>query len=274
MSPSVTEGLSFCNYIWCYHVVKPSLCIVIGKMKTAIFLHGFCENGSMWDRVKNFLSITGHQVFAPDLPGFGSNNNPVDSIGQMADFVYQFIQTNHIQNPVIFGHSMGGYIALDFVSRYPKLASGIGLIHSHAAADSADKIANRQKLIAFIQQHGPKAFLKQFAQQLLNPKKHNTGLEQQAFDLVSKTQSEGIIAASQAMIDRKDFTAELKNIDLPMLWLVGEEDSFIDFDQVIEQACSCQRSMLEIMPEVGHLGMYENPELTHEIILKYLEWVE
>ena len=57
---------------------------------------------------------------------------------------------------------MGGYIALEYISRYSNDVSGLGLFHSTATADSDEKKAERLKTIQFIEKHGTEAFIKNF----------------------------------------------------------------------------------------------------------------
>lgn len=242
-------------------------------MKHVLFIHGFCEHAGMWQEVVSTLPSKDYQFHSIDLPGFGTNNKSVDSISQMAAFVINYMDHHEVLSATVIGHSMGGYVALEVLENYPNRLDGVGLIHSHAAADGEVKKLNRQKLIDFVSKHGPGSVLKEFAKSLLPPTVDNADLQQKAYDLVKNTSTEAIVAASKAMIHRKSHLNTIQQTNLPLLWVIGKLDGFITFEEVVRQAASCNQAQLEILENTGHLCMYETPQKTVEVIQKYLSWV-
>ena len=91
--------------------------------------------------------------------------------------------------------------------------------------------------------------------------------------MVSNTRDESIIAASKAMINRKDHTVTISKFSKPILWIIGGLDTFVTIDSVVNQAVSCPQAQVEILDNVGHLCMYEVPEKTIQIIKTFLTWV-
>ncbi|MBK7434166.1 MAG: alpha/beta hydrolase [Chitinophagaceae bacterium] len=142
---------------------------VIGQGKPVLLIHGFGEDGSVWDHQVEFLKEH-YRLIIPDLPGSGrSELIPDMSIEGMAEMIKNLM--NHVaaeilptggdlEGAVLLGHSMGGYIALALVEKYPGLFSKFGLIHSSAFADSEEKRSARAKSISFIEEHGAYEFLK------------------------------------------------------------------------------------------------------------------
>ena len=63
---------------------------------------------------------------------------------------------------MLIGHSLGGYVALAMVEKRPDLFAGLGLFHSTAYADSAEKKQSRNKVIEFVNKNGAKAFTTNF----------------------------------------------------------------------------------------------------------------
>ncbi len=242
-------------------------------MADLVLLHGFCETSKMWEGTKDHLTDLGHRVFAVDLPGFGVNTKVVNSITEMADDVVGFCQENKLTTAIFLGHSLGGYVILDILSHYPSMVQAVGMIHSHAQSDDAFKIENRNKLINFVQEHGTAPFLKEFSKQLISAKTNSEAVLKQAYDLVKNTRSEGVIAASKAMINRSDYRMLLPTFNVPFLWLVGRDDSFIQFDEILTQAASCNMSMLKVLDNVGHLSLFENPTKAVSVITEFIDWV-
>lgn len=55
------------------------------------------------------------------------------TLEQMADDVRELINTQRIRKPHVFGHAAGGFVALQFALRHPKLVGGTTL---SASSDS------------------------------------------------------------------------------------------------------------------------------------------
>ena len=244
-------------------------------MANLVLLHGFCETSEMWsDTCVKFMS-DGHSVTCADLPGFGTNMHCESSMEEMANYVWKVLAQNDVVNPIILGHSMGGYVALEMLHQKPSEIKGIGLIHSHAAADSEEKKANRDKSISFVQKHGTKEFLDLFPNQLVAPHRvSDLALMNQVRSLTKNTSVEAIIAASKAMRDRKERISLLNSVETPILWLVGEQDNFVSVSEIYQQASQSRRSMLEVLPNVGHLSVFEDPQKFTNAVYKYISWVE
>ncbi|MFT5513000.1 MAG: pimeloyl-ACP methyl ester carboxylesterase [Bacteroidia bacterium] len=214
-----------------------------------------------------------YQCHAVDLPGFGENEQHAETIEDVAHFVFQFMDNNKIDKACVIGHSMGGYVALEMLHFNPLRIDAIGLVHSHAAVDAESKMENRRKLIAFIDKNGSEQFLKEFAKQLISPKQKEHGLRGQAFELVKLTSSESVISATKAMLIRKDHLATLST-NKPTLWIIGRNDTFMPYNEVLRQAQLSPNSVILTLKDVGHLCMYEAPQKTLEIVKDFLHKVE
>lgn len=242
-------------------------------MRHVIFLHGFCENRGMWSGLIKGLESLAYQFHAIDLPGFGGNEQYAETIEDMAHFVFQFMDHHKIDKACVIGHSMGGYVALEMLHINQSRIEAIGLVHSHAAVDVESKMENRQKLITFIDKNGPEQFLKEFAKQLVSHKQEQHGLSDQAYELVKFSASKAVISATKAMRNRKDHLPTLST-DKPTLWIIGRDDTFMPYNEVLRQAQLSPNSVIVTLKDVGHLCMYEAPKKTLEIVKGFLHKVE
>lgn len=76
-------------------------------------MHGYLSSGqSFFNQISHFSRD--FEVFAPDLVGFGSNQNMAYpySLDDYIDSVCEYMQENGIVNPFIVAHSFGGRIAI------------------------------------------------------------------------------------------------------------------------------------------------------------------
>lgn len=230
-----------------------------GAGKALIFIHGFPMHQAIWDDFGERF-IKSYNVITLDLPGFGKS--PIlpfpFSIDQVAGQVLHFITEKEIQNSVVVGHSLGGYVALSMIEKRPDLFSGIGLFHSTAYADSAEKKASREKVIDFVEKNGALAFTKNFIAPLFaNPQ--NKWIET-VKKIAGQSSEAAIIGYTQAMSTRYDQTKTLKNFKKPTLFLAGNQDVGIPVASIHEQATVCHYPEIHILQGVGHMAMFEKPD--------------
>ena len=131
-----------------------------GEGEVVVLIHGFAEDREIWSGIT--AALTDYRVIVPDLPGSGASalSQPL-SIESMAEAVTEILKSADIQQAVIIGHSMGGYIALAIAEKHAEMMKALGLFHSSAFADSEEKKNTRRKNIQFIRSHGSYEFLKQ-----------------------------------------------------------------------------------------------------------------
>src|SRR5262249_51418582 len=127
-----------------------------------VLLHGFIEEGVIWSGAAKSLSKN-YKVIVPDLEGFGNSPLKIEllSMEYYAGEVFDMLKKEGVKKCVLIGHSMGGYIALDFAEKFPQMLSGLGLVNSHCYEDTTAKKENRKKAIEFIRKHGSKPFVKE-----------------------------------------------------------------------------------------------------------------
>ncbi len=245
-----------------------------GQGPTLLFLHGFAESHKIWERQIVHFSAKGHSVLAIDLPGFGASDVwPDISIDEMAALVYELLYQENIHSCIVFGHSMGGYVALSLASQFPDCISGMGLIHSHPFADPEERRAARQKSIRFIQETGNVPYLKQlfptfFAAGFLQ--NHPEILDHLMAD-ASAFSDEGITAALAAMASRRDLSNVLEHIYQPVLFVLGLEDQLIPpTEAMLSQTALPDKAVIHLLDGIGHMVLYEAPEQLDQILEEFI----
>lgn len=225
-----------------------------------VFMHGFCENKSIWNDFKLSLSNQ-HTVYCIDLPGFG-NSRILDVEPKMEAYAKAVFDTIHklgINRAVFVGHSLGGYVALCLARLYPQAVLGMCLFHSTCYADSETKKENRNKVIDFVKENGSKAFAKTLFPTLFleaNLSKHQTWLEK-AIQEAAKISTQAIIDATIAMRDRSDETNTFAEANFPSFFIAGKQDKAVPLTDSIAQAHLPPQAHSLIIQDCAHMGMIE-----------------
>ena len=259
---------------------------VIGEGKPVLLLHGFGEDGEIWDKQVECLK-TRFRLIVPDLPGSGksgiiSREPGVGSqelavgMADYADLVKSILHEEKITECIMLGHSLGGYITLAFAEKYPASLNAFGLLHSSAFADSEEKKAARRKSNTFIKNNGAYEFLKASIPGLF---KASEGLE--STDRLNKPfealiergrnfSAEALIQYYEAMIARPDRTEVLKTFPGPILFIIGQHDNAVPFQQSLQQCYLPAISHVDILRNSAHMGMMEETDKVNEIISAFL----
>ena len=242
--------------------------IEFGSGKPIIFLHGFCATSELWTDFVQPLAA-GYRVILPDLPGFGNSPLPSEvSIDGIAALMQSWLREIKATNSVVIGHSLGGYAALAMAKSRPDDLAGLGLFHSTASADSEEKKANRKKIYEFVKINGASLFLDSFVPGLFF--KQEAELLDKYQKIAQQTETKTILDYTLAMHDRPSYEAVIQKIDVPTLFLAGEKDNLIPAAVSAAQAKAAKQSQLAIIPNVGHMGMLENPPAFLDPIVRFL----
>ena len=242
-----------------------------GSGAAVVLLHGFGEDGHIWDDVADALQS--YTLLIPDLPGTGASAAaPLIDMDGMAGTVRRMLDQEGINQTAILGHSMGGYIALAFAEKHPHRMTALGLIHSTAFADNEAKKETRKKGIAFIQEHGAAAFLETTVPNLfsLHTKAHHPQVMQPLLQGAHAFSEAALVHYYEAMMQRPDRTAVLKAATVPVLLLLGRHDTAVPPEDGLKQASMAPVTAVHLLEKSGHMGMLEQKEETQEIITNFL----
>jgi len=245
----------------------------IGSGKPVILVHGFGEDGNVWDKQIEFLKDKCHFI-VPDLPGSGKSEMIDDmSMEGMAEVLHSIIHEENIDTSSVIGHSMGGYITLALVESYWNHVNAFGLFHSSAFADSEEKKETRKKGIEFIKKNGAFEFLKTATPNLFSPnsKEQIPNCIVVFIESLRSFRSEALISYYEAMMKRPDRINVLKSSKNPVLFVAGEHDNAIPLNDILKQCHLPEKSYFHVLKKSGHLGMLEEPENSNRILKEFLQ---
>jgi len=91
-----------------------------------LFLHGWPQDGSAWDRVASLASGS-YRCLSIDLPGIGRSSlaSPNGDSSFLADILRDLVTTMRLTDLTIVGHDVGGMIAFSYVREYHDLRGAV-----------------------------------------------------------------------------------------------------------------------------------------------------
>jgi len=221
-----------------------------------------------------------HRIVRMDLPGYGLTGPFPDgdySMENYVKFLKSFLDEMEINRCALAGNSLGGGIAWRFAEKYPDRVEKLVLIDAsgYPYTSQSEPIAFEIAKIPVIK-NALKFITPRFVARssLENVYADNTLVTDDLVDRYFElTLREG---NRQAFIDRfareKDTTAyrSIPSIKTPTLILWGEADKLIPLQSAYRFHDDLPNDTLVILPNLGHVPMEENPAMSLESVLDFL----
>jgi 3-oxoadipate enol-lactonase len=245
-----------------------------GKGTPILLIHGYPLSKAMWDPQAKSLSQN-FRVITLDLRGHGESEAPLwlYTMDIFADDIRALLDHLSIDQVVLAGFSMGGYIALAFYRRYKNRVKALVLADTRAQADSPEGKQGRFKAAQTAHQQGAGAIADVMIPKLLTPQslQSRPDLVQNIRKIMTSTPVAGIVGDLMAMAERPDSVPLLSEIACPTLFLVGEQDSLTPPAEAKLMAEKIKKAQLEIIPAAGHLSNLEQPDHFNRAVRRFLE---
>jgi 3-oxoadipate enol-lactonase len=248
----------------------------VGPGPVVVLLHGFPFDNTMWEYQKGAIGSE-YRLLTPDLRGHGASPVPDGpyTIDGMADDVLETLDELQIIEPFVLGGlSMGGYVALSIVARFPHRLRGLILMDTRAGADAPEAARLRQETAREVERTGDIAPVVQgMLPRLFSPvsRDRRADLVARVQEQMIATSPQGIANTLRALASRPDRTAALGRIACPTLVLGGADDMISPPDEMQRLAEAIPGGRFVSIPEAGHLAPLENPEPANAAILEFLQ---
>jgi pimeloyl-ACP methyl ester carboxylesterase len=173
---------------------------------------------------------------------------------------------------VVVGMSMGGYVAFELCRRAPDRIRALVLVSTRAQADDPEGVRSRRETAARVRRSGSGVVAEGMAGKLFGPAAPEA-LRQRWRERMAAADPEGVIAALEGMAIRRDAFAMLATLDAPVLILVGAQDTITPAEDAERMQRAAPGSVLEVIPDAGHMAAVEQPVRVLEVLRPFLERV-
>jgi pimeloyl-ACP methyl ester carboxylesterase len=234
---------------------------VYGTGPALLLTHGFAASSGMFAKVAGPLSES-HTVITWDQRGHGRSDYPSDpasyspslAVGDIA----ALLDAAGVEAAVVGGHSLGGYLSLEFNLAHPRRTMGLLLIGSGPGFrrdegrdgwnDYADKIATSYERRGLAALAGSEE---------LDPTAHRD--------------ASGLVLAARHVLKQHDARVmeSLPSITVPTLVLVGADDAaFLDSSRYM--AAKIPGAELAVIDGAAHAPPISQPAAFCDAVLRFL----
>src|SRR6185503_2147711 len=142
---------------------------VRGDGPPVLFVHGFPFDHTMWREQR--AGSCHWQRIAPELRGAGESSVPADgySVARYADDSVQVRDALDLEQAVVCGLSLGGYILFDLLRRHAGRVRAAVFSNTKAVADSPEARRGRDEMITLTEQGGARVVAEKLLPQVLAP---------------------------------------------------------------------------------------------------------
>lgn len=236
-----------------------------------ILLHGFPLDHTIWYEVAGLLECKARFIL-PDLRGHGRSPAPegIYTMRTMVEDVIALMDRLNLPAAVLVGHSLGGYVALDFARAYPARLLGMALIASHALPDTPERKAVRLKNARSILRYGVRKHSENLAPRLTN----RSDIAEKVLPIMLKTTPAGMAGALKGMAERPDSTELLQRISVPSVIIYGDKDALVPTETAETMERLLSRGWRVQISGASHIPMLEEPAAVADALCQLFRAVE
>ena len=235
-----------------------------------VLLHAFPLTAEMWrpqlERVPDDWRFIAPEL-SSGLPAAGPR-----TIDDYASDMGALLDALLIDDAVVGGLSMGGYVAFALFRRSPARFSGMILADTRPQADTPQARDARVAMRDLLARDGVHAIADQMLPRLLTDKTmtEQPELTQHLRAMIESNSPRAVDAALDAMMMRPDSTPDLARISCATLVVVGAEDAVTPPSDAQTMQRAIERSVLVTLPGAGHLSNVEQPDAFSRALADFL----
>ncbi len=257
----------------------------VGQGTPVVLIPGLMSDSRVWDPVKRELSQS-HELHIISIHGFGSvKSGSESSLVQVKDELLKYFKQQQLENPIVVGHSLGGFMGFWIAATHPQAIGGvvsvdglpfIGPVFTRSNATTTDALRPQAEQFRMM-------YRAMTAQQLRAQTQMGISIQarsKQHRDIILKMSEQSdpvMVADAMHTIMLTDLRQSLAGNPLPMLML-GASGAFQTESQhqQIETLYKAQfkqvpNAKVKMNSAARHFIMYDDPDWLLTQLTQFLE---
>lgn len=239
-----------------------------------VFIHGFPFNMDMWNEQVDELRNE-YRTIVYDVRGHGESglSDGQYNIELFVEDLMSLIDYLKLEKIILCGLSLGGYIALRAIEKYPNRFKGIVLCNTQCQDDSNEVKIKRFATIKKLKTAGMYGFEDDFVKSVFSEKSLVEKKEavKMIRSCIESNTVTGICGTLLALASRTNSCGVLPKINVPALIIGGDQDRIISPSQLQIMHNNINDSEMHVIRDTAHLTNLENPMAFNIILKKFLQ---
>lgn len=240
---------------------------------TVVFLHGYLQAEIVWHP---FIDILPKEqgIISIDLPGHGETSCFGNNyLNLFCEAINEILIYHKIEKRNLVGHSMGGYMALNYLREFNHKVHSLTLLHSTPLPDTAKRTRNRQREIEIIERGKIHLLLETPFDHLFAPQNRErlATYAHQYSELAQKVTPTAMVESVTTMANKGDFIADCKTAKQPIQLIAGTYDEMLLLSRVTECQQLISNIDYHILENSGHTGFMEEPKKTASLLMRIIK---
>lgn len=216
------------------------------------------------------------RIYAPQSAAFADSlvvngYGLADSLVDMAQIVLAEADRAGADSFDLFGHSMGGRIALEVFRLAPQRVRRLALVSTGIHPPKDDEAANRAALQQIGYDHGFAALVDHWLPPMVAEANRADTALYSAMRTICLEQGQAMFDAQiKALLARPEIKSLLPQVTCPTLVMTGELDAWAPPKQHEAIAALLPDGQLVVVPDSGHMIQLEAPEAVNQAIAAWL----
>jgi pimeloyl-ACP methyl ester carboxylesterase len=217
------------------------------------------------------------RIYAPQVAAFAgsmaiNSYELADSLAEMARIALAQVDATGADQLDVFGHSMGGRVALELYRLAPHRVRRLALASTGIHPLGANERASRTALQQIGHDQGFTALVDHWLPPMVAQANRADPAIYGPLHAMCLSKGQAMFDAQiTALLDRPDVTGLLPQVTCPTLVLTGALDGWAPPAQHEDIVRAIAPSELVIVPGAGHMVQFEAPEAVNAAIARWLE---
>lgn len=237
---------------------------VTGEGRPIIFIPGLGCPGDVWDDVVEHLGDD-YESHVLTLSGF-AGREPIDeplSLAVRRDLT-RYIRSRKLKDPVIVGHSMGGFIAYWIASYHPELVGSVVIV------DASPALTGGMEEAKVLRERWKNASDEEFERLVRIAFMSMTKKPRKMEPVIAKILKSDRRTFGEAIYEMvlTDLRAEVDDIEVPVL-IVAADGGLQK--RIREQTATIPDHEIVVLPKTKHFVMWDDPDGFYRVLDRFLE---
>ncbi len=226
---------------------------VTGHGTPVIFIPGVACPGSVWDDTVERLGddIQAHVITLAGFAGEKPTRPPL--LAKARRDLVRYIRSRRLENPIVVGHSLGGFLAYWLAATAPDAIGGLVVVDAgprYCASDATARLLRNTWA-----QAGDDELPRQVRAKFSGMARHRERLEPY-IDQIARSDRQTVGDAVYELV-KVDLTEQIASITAPVLLVLADGGLK---DRSRRQAQGIDDLEIVVMPKTGHFVMFDDPE--------------